>query len=158
MSQSTITVVAPQPAQRFGKIGSCSEAFASLPQGHISTDKSWASPDPDVTKLMDDMTPAMRAGASQEPTLHRQRDTHATQRVTPRRRYPGQFEAQKRPSSGAQRLRRCPDYQLANFVYFLALAELQKLRHFREAVEIFTTEMLALCIRGKAWSYSGVIP
>lgn len=32
----------------------------------------------------------------------------------------------------------------ANFVYFLALAELQKLRHFKEATEIFTTEMLAL--------------
>lgn len=32
----------------------------------------------------------------------------------------------------------------ANFVYFLALAELQKLIHFKEAIEIFTSEMLAL--------------
>lgn len=32
----------------------------------------------------------------------------------------------------------------ANFVYFLALAELKKLSNFKEAIGIFTTEMLAL--------------
>ncbi|KAM5430474.1 geranylgeranyl pyrophosphate synthetase [Microsporum canis] len=32
----------------------------------------------------------------------------------------------------------------ANFVYFLALAELQKLPHSKEAMEIFTAEMLSL--------------
>lgn len=32
----------------------------------------------------------------------------------------------------------------ANFVYFLALAELQKLRNAKEAVDVFTQEMLAL--------------
>ena len=182
MSQSTVTVVAQLPAQGFAKIGSCSEAFVSLPQDHISADKSWASPRPDATKSTEDIDTCdeSRWTDHKEKTILGPYDYITSE---PGKDFRTQLLSAFNVWLGVSpeslhcivnvvrmlhnasllvddiqdnsRLRRgrpvahsvfgvAQTINSANFVYFLALAELQKLRHFKEAIEIFTTEMLAL--------------
>ncbi|RYP33119.1 hypothetical protein DL767_004904 [Monosporascus sp. MG133] len=242
MSESTTTVVEQQPAQGFGNIGPCSNAFVFLPQDHIPADNSWASPRAGATrpdamrpdamrpdamrpdaKEPDDKEPDAKGSDAKEPDA-KEPDATMLDATEPESTEPeatrslGDIDArdQSRWTDHKEQTIRGPyDYissapgkefrtQLlgalniwhkvspeslecisnvvrmlhnasllvddiqdnstlrrgrpvahsvfgvaqtinsANFVYFLALAELQKLRHPKEAMEIFTTEMLAL--------------